>query len=294
MYVDLDGDLVSARDARVSPFDGGYLYGDGVFDTMRSYRGFVYALERHVDRLAHEAELLQIPLAHTAPQWRDRIERLLRANNLVDDDAVVRIQLSRGGDPDTDLVTSPPEDLRPVTFVTARRVGPEIDRWQHEGIRIMTVQSSFARGNFPQMKTLNYLPSIMALRFARASGFQEACLLGRQGQVLEGATSNVFLVSGSSLRTPSARLGLLPGITRDRVMDMARDRGLGVEETASELRDLLLADEVFLTGSVKEIVPVVGIDRSRIAAGEPGPWTRELQKAYRNEVHEARARESTA
>jgi branched-chain amino acid aminotransferase len=290
MYVELDGELVAAADARVSPFDGGFLYGDGIFDTLRAYRGFAYSLEKHVERLAHEAELLQISFDPDIEAWRERIDRLLRANDLLAEDAVVRIQLSRGGDPDTDLVTVPPEVISPVTFVTARPVGPEVEIFQREGIRIMTVQSTFARGNFPQMKTLNYLPSIMALRFARASGFQEACLLNRQNRVLEGATSNVFLVRGKSLRTPSARLGLLPGITRNRVLELAHGLGLHVEEMASELRDLMLADEVFLTGSVKEIVPVVGVDRSTIGDGAVGPVTRGLQSAYREDVEAARAR----
>jgi branched-chain amino acid aminotransferase len=292
MYVDLDGEIVPAQEARVCAFDGGYLYGDGIFDTMRSYGGFVYALEKHIDRLAHEADLLQFRFDADVPAWRERLERLLLANG-IDTDAVVRIQVSRGGDADTDLIAAAPESLEPVVLVTARPVGPEIEIWQQQGIRVMTVQSTFARGNFPQMKTLNYLPSLMALRFARASGFAEAILLNAQSRVLEGATSNVFLLQGRALRTPSSRLGLLPGLTRNRVLELAEDAGLETQKTASDLRDLLLADEVFLTGSVKEIVPVVGIDRSRIGDGRPGRWTRELQQAYREDVEASRARAAT-
>jgi branched-subunit amino acid aminotransferase/4-amino-4-deoxychorismate lyase len=146
------------------------------------------------------------------------------------------------------------------------------------------MQSAFARGNFPQIKSLNYLPSIMALRFARARGFDEACLLNRQNKVLECATSNIFLLKGKILRTPSRRLGILPGITRGRILQLAEQQGLKVEEAASELRDLVTADEVFLTGSVKEITPVVGLDEGPVARGQAGEWTRRLQDVYREDI----------
>lgn len=288
MHVDLGGSLVPATEARVSPFDGGFLYGDGIFDTMRTYAGFAFQFEEHLDRLQREAELLQLEVDLSPQRWAPRIDALLEANALRDRDAAVRIQISRGGTPDTDQIHADPHSLRPTEFITARPVGPEVQRRQDEGVRVLSMQPAFARGNFPQMKTLNYLPSVMALRFAQSQGYDEAILLNRQSKILEGASSNVFVVSGNTIRTPSIRLGLLPGITRQKVMDIASGLGLRVEEAASELRDLMLADEVFLTGSVKEVVPVIGIDNSDVGNALPGLWTQQIQQAYRDEVQRAR------
>jgi branched-chain amino acid aminotransferase len=288
LIVDLNGDLLEDGEARISPFDQGFLYGDGIFDTLRAYRGFLYRLEDHIERLWREADLLQIPFDPSTHGWRTRLTSLLEANDLVQVDCRVRIQISRGGQADTDHVRAQPEELRPNVFVTARPVLESLGRQQLEGVRIMSLQSSFARGNFPQIKSLNYLPSIMALRFAGAKGFSEACLLNSQQKVLEGATSNIFIVRGGTLLTPPARLGLLPGITRDVVVRLGRAQDLHVEERAFDLREMLIADEAFLTGSVKEIVPIVGVDRTRIGEGRPGPWTKRLQEAYARDVAQHR------
>jgi D-amino acid aminotransferase len=288
MIVDLDGELVPAPAARVSPFDAAYQYGDGVFDTIRAYRGFLFCLSEHIQRIVRETDLLQIPHTGTVDSWRARLHRLLEANELCEVDARLRIQIGRGGAPDTDLVGADPEAIPPTVFITARPVDPVIDHWQRDGIQMLSLQSSFARGNFPQLKTLNYLPSLMAQRFARAQGCSEACLLNRQNRVLEGATSNIFCVTGRTVRTPPLRLGLLPGVTRAHVLELAAASGLQAEEAAFDLRDMLLADEVFLTGSVKEIVPVVKVDRSSIGQGRPGTVTRFLQQAYRHSVAQAR------
>lgn len=288
MIVDLDGALIDANEARVSPFDAAYLYGDGLFDTMRAYHGYLHRFEQHLDRLAREAELLRLDIDTSTEHWRDRIGALLEANGLVDTDARVRIQVSRGGTHETDQTRAEPGSTTPVEFVVAREISESVAHEQERGVRVMTLQSAFARGNFPQVKSLNYLPSIMALRFARSSGFDEALLLNAQKRVLEGATTNVFAIQGGVLRTPSTRLGLLPGITRQAVLEIAPRIGLHTDEVMGELKDVLLADEVFLTGSVKEIVPVITIDRSPVGSGEPGPWTRRLQEAYRDEVELAR------
>ncbi len=288
MKVHLGGELIDAEQACVSPFDAGYLYGDGIFDTLRCYSGFPYLLAEHIKRLAQEAELLQLPFDPSPGTWNHLIRELLEANELLEVDARVRLQISRGGEPDTNHIDTDPDRITPMVFLHARPVSEHTRRLQEEGVSVLTMQSAFARGNFPQIKSLNYLPSIMALRFARAQGHEEAILVNRQNKLLEGATSNIFLLRGETLRTPSPRLGLLPGVTRARVMHLARELGLKVEEAASELRDLVTADEVFLTGSVKEIVPVVAVDGSAIAGGKVGPWTRKLLKAYHEDVNKAR------
>lgn len=284
MIVDLDGALVDASEARVSPFDGAYQYGDGVFDTLRSYRGHLFRFEAHLDRLRRQVELLQIDLDLDTAPWETRVTALLDANDLVDTDARIRIQISRGGDASTDHVGGSPSDVAPVTLITAREVDESIAARQRDGIRVMAMQPAFARGNFPQVKSLNYLPSLMALRFARDGGFDEAILMNAHRRVLEAATGNVFAIQGNVLRTPSSRLGILPGITRDTVLRIAPDLGLQVDDVLGELRDVLVADEVFITGSVREIVPVVGVDQTVIGEGIPGPWTARIQERYGEEV----------
>jgi branched-chain amino acid aminotransferase len=284
LFVDFQGNLVGADAAQVSVFDGGFLHGDGLFETVRCYRGQPFALHEHIERLARSATLLQIPCSDAPEHWLRRIRALLEKNGQPAADCVIRIQLSRGGDAQTDLIDVDPASLQPVSWIQWRPLPADLPRWQRDGVRVLSLQASFARGNFPQLKSLNYLPAIMALRFARGSGYDEACLLNRQGKLLEGATSNVFLVHGGRLRTPSPRLGILAGLARARVMRLASELGLIVEEVASELRDVLVSDEVFLTSSVKEILPVIAVDNAQIGDSRPGPITRQLQQAYRAQV----------
>lgn len=284
MIVDLDGVLVESQAARISPFDGAYLYGDGVFDTLRTYGGAPYRLDQHLARLARETELLHLPIEFDAVAWRTRLGDLLEANDLVELDARVRIQISRGGDDRAEVAGLGPDDVPPRVFVTAAAVSEDIARKQEEGVSATSLSSAFARGNFPQIKSLNYLPSLMAMRFARSRGFDEAILLNGQQRVLEAATSNIFAILDGELRTPSPRLGLLPGITRTTVLELAEGMGLPSREVLGELRDLLLADEVFLTSSVKEILPVVSVDGTKIGDGRRGEWTERLQTAYREDV----------
>ena len=163
MHVDLNGSLIPADEARISPFDAGFLYGDGLFDTLRSYRSFLYSFEEHFSRMHREAELLQIPMESSMDDWMERIDALLKINELSDRDARVRIQLSRGGGPLTDQVSAQTENIDPVSFIIAQPVGIEVVEWQHKGIRLMTVQSSFARGNFPQIKSLIGITAVLRL-----------------------------------------------------------------------------------------------------------------------------------
>jgi branched-chain amino acid aminotransferase len=284
MKIDLNTQIVDAEQARVSPFDAGYMYGDGLFETLRSYDGHPFDLPRHLARMQRAARLLQIPFDGERARWEPRLKRLLAANELLQGDAMVRIQLSRGGLPETDHVAGDPDGIEAVEFVTTRRIASELAVWQRDGARVMSVQSSFARGNFPQFKSLNYLPSMMALRFARAAGFAEAIRLSDQGRVLEGATSNVFILRGGVLSTPPASAGILPGLARRRILELAVEIGLPCEELACDYREILVADEILLSSSVKEVLPVVGVDRTTIGDGRPGPWTRQLHEAYRSAV----------
>ncbi len=280
LHVELNGRLVPASEAQVSPFDAGYLHGDGVFDTLRAYRGELFAFDEHFRRLHTQCERIGIELAGDESVWRVRLQALLQKNSLANTDARVRIQVTRGGNSLLDPGDAHINVASPVTFVQAVPLPEELPRWQRDGVRAMAASAAYARGNLPAIKSLNYLPNMIALRQARIEGCHEALLFNSQGKLLEGATSNIFLVQGTRLRTPSTRLGILAGITRRRVMAVAADLGMRVEEAASELRDLVVADEVFLTSSVREIVPIVGVDNMKVADGHSGPWTQQLQWAY--------------
>ena len=171
--------------------------------------------------------------------------------------------------------------MTPTISAFLQAVGPETAAMQDSGIRLKVMRSDFARGNFPHLKSLNYLPTIMALRTAHRDGCAEALLLDPDGRVLECATSNICMISGDTLTTPPLELGLLAGRTRALIMDLAGTTGLQAREAAFDLQDLQAADEVFICGSVKEVVPVIGLDAQPIGTKTPGPKTRCLQQAYR-------------
>ena len=270
--------------ARVSLFDGGYLYGDGLYETLRLYAGRPADLDGHLGRLTRELELLGYAWRPEAAAIRALLGELATRNGLAGQDARARLTVSRGGSPDDPLPLAGFDALPETISAWVTPIAPEVAAWQRDGIAACVMKSPFARGNFPQLKTLNYLPALMALRFAHAEGCQEALLVDRQGKLLEGTCSNLFVVRDGQLLTPPSRLGLLAGRTRARVLGLAAAAGLRPLESALERRDLLTAPEAFLSGSVKEIVPLVRVDGQPVGEGLPGPVTRDLQKRYRQAV----------
>jgi len=286
MLVWLNGTCIDAREARVGLLDGGYLYGDGVFETVRLYLGRPFDLEGHLDRMTRQLEILEYDWRPDVDVFRDGINALLIANGWTDRDARCRLTVSRGGLPDDPLPLSGHRRLIPTVSIIVQPVGDILEAWQEAGIAVFTMPGEFARGNFPHLKTLNYLPTIMALRHARAHGCDEALLIDNDGWILEGATSNVFIVEGGTLKTPPLALGLLPGRTRAMVLELAGDLELECGEHSFRVEDLRTADEAFVCGSVKEIVPIVAVDGRPAAGGQPGPVTRRLQEAYRRGVRD--------
>jgi branched-chain amino acid aminotransferase len=294
MIVYLNGSYVDAAGATVSLFDGGYLFGDGLYETLRLYGGRPHDLEGHLARLARELELLGYEWRPQADLFRAVLGELAIRNGLADQDTQARLTVSRGGGPERPLPLERFGELPPTVSVFLLPIPAEYAIWQREGISVSIMKPVFARGNFPQLKTLNYLPPVMAQRFAHAEGNQEALLIDRHGKLLEGAASNIFVHRSGRLLTPPPVLGILAGRTRALVMQIAARHGTPCEESAIERRDLLMADEVFVSGSVKEIVPVVRVDGQRIADGQPGPVTLSLQKQYRQAVQDGLADGRTA
>lgn len=284
MIVWLNGTCLPAAEARIPLLDGGYLYGDGVYETFRVYAGRPFDLAGHLARMARNLEALEYRWRPGDAEVREALAQVLAANAWEAADARARLTVSRGADPDDPMPLSGHPGLAPTVSLVVRALGGREAAWQRDGIAVLSMPAEFARGNFPHLKTLNSLPTVSALRRARAAGCDEALLVDAEGRVLECATSNVFLVRGRNLVTPPLALGLLAGRTRALVLAGAADLGLAVSEAAFSPDDLIAADEAFLCGSVKEVAPITAVDGRPAGGGRPGPVTREVQAAYRAHV----------
>ena len=284
MIVYLNGKFVDADRAVVSVWDGGFLYGDGVYTTLRIYGGEALDLPAHYRRLANHAAALDLPLVVTEREFGKIAQRLAKDNDLAGKDGRMRITITRGGGPDTPLPLSNLEAIHPTVLVTLTAIGKELEIWRNEGISVITLDASFARGNSPELKTLNSLATLRALRRAAAAGCHEAILTDPAGLLLEGAISNLFLVAEGNLLTPVRSGGFLPGRTRERILDIASRESITIREKPLDHRHLLAAHEVFLASSVREVLPVVNIDSAPVNDGLPGEMTRLIQDRYRRDI----------
>jgi len=284
----LNGRFVQAERAKISAFDRGFSYGDGLFETLRAYSGWVFALDRHLRRLRRGTAQIGLSFDGDVESWRRVMTRLLRRNGLMGADSSLRLTVTRGVDILGTLL--PPEaPSSPTLFLVARPVEETIQERQQLGIGVVTIQWGDPFNPFG-IKSLNYLYHMLAMARAREKGAHEALFIASNGSVVEAGTSNVFCVANGVLTTAPEDAGLLPGITREVVIELARKEGLDVRESPLPLGELLAADEAFLTGSVKEVMPLIAIGDKRIGPGGPGPITRLLQQRYRETVEGERLR----
>jgi len=286
MLVWLNGRILDARAARVSALDRGLLHGDGLYDTWRTYDGVPFATAAHLRRLAASAKRLGFPPPGDPRQWHERARRLVARNGLVD--AAVRLTMTRGATGDTLL---PVRSGPPTLLLTVRPIPPDVARQQARGIGCVLLpfprDAAFPWGT---MKLVGHVSAVIGRRQALRRGAAEGLYVTRDGEVTEGTTSNLFVVSGGALLTPPRESGVLGGVTRDLVLRLARRLGLAVREEPIATARLRRAAEVFVTASTIEVLPVVRLDGRRVGAGTPGPVTRRLQDAYRAHVRRARAR----
>ncbi|MCX8071839.1 MAG: aminotransferase class IV [Candidatus Binatia bacterium] len=274
----LNGRVVPAARARVSALDRGFLYGDGLFETVRCYRGVPFLLDGHIGRMARSAEFLALPLPEV--DWLSAVRKLLAANHLLEADASVRITVTRGAAP-PGLV--PPRSPRPTVMAFALPLPRTLTREQRLGVRVITVPL-YRCGPLAAHKLLDYVPAILA-RAAAAKRKAREALYVHDGMVCEATTANVFAVFGNTLVTPPLN-ELLPGITREFVLSLAQSAGIQTIERAIRIEELHRADELFLTSAVLEVLPVTRVDELTIGTGVPGPITRQLQQAYRQRVNQ--------
>jgi D-alanine transaminase len=268
----VNGRFLPIARATVSVEDRGFQFGDGVYEVVRSYGGRVFRLDAHLTRLVQSAQAIKLPLRYSLPQWRRLILRAYRMSGFAD--AKIYLQLTRGPAPRDHGF---PKTVRPTVVITVRELGPLPPALRRDGVSAITVPD--LRWGRCDVKSLNLLANVLAREEARAAGVFESILV-RDGHVTEGAISNVFAVIRGTVSTSPTDPSILPGITRAATLDLVRAEGLPVAERSISVHELRAADEVFLTGTTIEIVPVVSLDGSKVGSGEPGPVTRRLAQRF--------------
>lgn len=279
----MDGRIIPVSEARVSVFDHGVLYGDGVFEGIRSYNGRVFRLDAHLKRLEDSARAIRLELPMTREEMVTATYEVLRANNL--ENSYIRLLATRGVGC---LGLSPTRTARPSVIIIADQIELYPKELYEKGMAI--ISSSVVRNHpnalSPRIKSLNYLNNILAKIEALDAGVHEAVLYNHLGYVAECTGDNIFLVRDGVVLTPPTAAGNLEGITRQAVIELVHKRGLPFQETDLTRMDLYVADECFLTGSAAEVVPVTKIDGRPIGAGQPGPITRQLNAAFNELVRQ--------
>jgi branched-chain amino acid aminotransferase len=281
MKIYLDGAFVDQAEAKVSVFDHGLLYGDGVFEGIRLYSGNVFRLEEHLERLEYSAKAILLDLPLTRAEWSRAVCETCRVNGLTD--GYIRLVVTRGVG---DLGLAPWLCAQPSYFIIASRISLYPQEHYDHGLAIVTVPTRRIGPAAlpPTVKSLNYLNNILGKIEARQAGALEGIMLNEQGYVAECTADNIFIVHQGAILSPTAAAGALAGITRGAIFDIAQELGLPLREAQLTRYDVWCADECFLTGSGAEVIPVVKLDGRTIGAGRPGPVTRDVLAAFRRRV----------
>ena len=271
----LNGSLIPRSEAKISPFDFGFLYGYALFESMRSYSGRVFRLNRHLVRLSRSAEVLGLQLPDV--DFEKAVYDTIEANSLTD--ARIRLTVSLG---EGEAAPDPLTCKDPTVFITANAYTSLPDAVYKKGFAAIVPQiRRNSTSPLPQVKSTNFLDMILARAQAKDSGADEALLLNEKGYIAEGSTSNVFIVSADRLITPAVETGILPGVTREVVLELALLLGIEAEERSVEPEELYQSDEAFVSNSVIGIMPLVEVDGKRIGAGTVGPVASKLISEYK-------------
>jgi branched-chain amino acid aminotransferase len=288
--ISLNGRIGGEADTRISVLDRGFLFGDSVYEVTRTYRGRPWALDEHLDRLQRSALLLGIELPVTLEQLAQEVLEILRTAREGGNagEFYLRLIVTRGTGP---ITLDPRVAEHPNRVIIALPLVPLPASLYREGVAIRLVHTGqVAQGELPRgAKSGNYLTNIMALKQARESGAHEAVMIDPHGRVSEGSSSNVFMVTSGKVLTPPLSVGILEGITRRRVIALALAQGLDVREVEIGADRLAQADEVFLTSTLREVLPVTRVDQRPVGDGRPGPTTTVLSRAFARMVAEDRS-----
>ena len=277
MKVFLGDKLVDEQDAVVSVFDHGLLYGDGVFEGIRAYNGRVFLLDEHIDRLYDSAKAIALEIPMSKAEVSQAVVDTCKANGI--SDGYIRLVITRGKGT---LGLNPFLCKKAEVIVIAANIQLYPQELYDTGLKIITVGTvrNHTEAINPRVKSLNYLNNVMAKIEAINAGCMEGLMLNAQGQVAEASGDNVFAVKNGVLTTPPSWCGALEGLTRNKVIKLARNAGYEVREDVMARYDLYVADEVFLTGTAAEIIAVVDIDKRQIGDGKPGQVMSELKALY--------------
>jgi branched-chain amino acid aminotransferase len=279
----LDGRLVDKADAKVSVYDHGLLYGDGVFEGIRAYSGRIFECDAHLDRLYQSARVIRLNIPFSREQLRSAMEETVKANGFTD--CYIRLVVTRGVG---HLGLSPTRCEKPCVFAIADLLELYPREMYEDGMAV--VVSSVIRNHpnalSPRLKSLNYLNNILAKIEAIDAGVPEAIMLNHEGNVAECTADNIFIVRDGQVQTPQTADGILEGVTRRVMFELCRAAAIPLAEKILQRHDLYIADECFLTGTGAEVIPVTKIDGRVIGTGKPGPITRKLIDAFHRRVRE--------
>ncbi len=273
----INGTFFDKENARVSVFDHGLLYGDGVFEGLRSYGGKIFRLQEHLERLWESAEAIYLKIPMTLEAMAAAVNESLQANEI--EDGYVRLVVTRGVGT---LGLDPDQTSDPQVIIIADRVALYPDEFYTDGLKIVTVSTvrNHPAALSPGIKSLNYLNNILAKMEGKQAGCIEALMLNHKGEVAECTGDNIFLVRQGELFTPPREAGILDGITRQAVCELASESGIPVHQIPLTCDDVSVADECFLTGTAAEVIPVIEVDSRPIGDGKPGPVTRDLIERF--------------
>jgi branched-chain amino acid aminotransferase len=280
-FASVNGVVTPAADARVSVLDNGFTFGDSVYETLRTYGGRPFHLGPHLLRLRQSAERLEIAVPLSDEELGGRIDAVLeRAGN---EESYIRLIVSRGVG---DISYRFERVAGPTVVVVVKPYEPLPERYYTDGIDVIvsSVRRNHRLALDPAIKSCNLINNILAMREAQGKGALEPIMLNHDGDVAEGAGSNVFLVRHGGLLTPPLEAGILPGVTRALVLEISRGLGLRTREETVRVADLLSADEVFITSTLKEVCPVRAVDGRRVGPVQPGPLTLDILRVYREQA----------
>jgi branched-chain amino acid aminotransferase len=269
LQIYISGNFYAKEDAKISVYDHGLLYGDGIFEGMRAYSGTVFRLKEHLERLYQSARAIHLAIPIDPKAMEKAIYATLQKNGLTD--AYIRLVVTRGAG---SLGLDPNRTSNPQVIIIADKIALYPEEYYSKGLEIVTASTN------PRIKSLNYLNNIMAKIEGLKAGCIEALMLNHQGEVAECTGDNIFIIHKGVLRTPSIHSGILEGITRNAVLELASQLGIPSEECTLSRHDIYIADECFLTGSAAEVIPVVKLDDRPIGDGAVGPVTKQLLEAF--------------
>ncbi|MCM8805362.1 MAG: branched-chain-amino-acid transaminase [Candidatus Omnitrophica bacterium] len=277
LWIYLDGKFVNEKQAKISVFDHGLLYGDGVFEGLRTYDGRFFRLRQHIQRLYKSAKAIMLEIPVSMEEMIDIVVKTVKKNKLKD--SYVRVVVTRGVG---DLGLDPRKCPKPTIFVIASKIKLYPEEFYEKGLTVVTIPTrrNLTESINPAIKSLNYLNNILAKIEATNAGAMEGLFLNNEGYVAECTGENIFIIRENILSTPPISAGALDGITRDAVLQLGKELGMETREELLTRYDLYNADECFLTGTAAEIIPVTIIDGRKIGSGSPGEMTDKIRKAF--------------